>query len=678
MRATDSSPPLKPRVRQSGAEPRRRETIVGLRPSGRGPWRSPGRAVTRSPGRSRSIWDWCRHGISCGWRAAVASCPLVLLSGSVTAWASDGPIPMPAPRYEVRVDSSVWIAMRDGTRLAADMYFPVTPKTPLPVILMRTPYDKHRLKDAAMFWAGQGFATVVEDVRGRFESDGQYTYWSHDREDGYDTVEWLASQTWSNGKVGTIGCSYGGETQISMAATRPPHLAAMIPQSAGSSLGAAGGGYRYMGAFFGGAVELAASTEWFRLAGSKMFYRPPAETPHNMRVRVGKYFSFAPKVPDADMAKLVWTLPIIDILAKADAPPSDYEKIISTPLTDSWWDQFGYISDRDRFDVPALHIDSWYDHVAAESLYLFNLFRTNAVSARARDNQFVIMSPATHCRSEQMTGAFSVGERPMGDPRLDYWAIYLRWFDHWLRGADNGITSMPKVQYYTMGRNTWQAAGEWPPSGMRLSKMYLHSSGRANSRYGSGTLSASLPGDEPPDVYTFDPATPVPSNGGADFGSAGSFDQSTVEMRDDVLVYSTAPLSKRVEVTGPVELVLHVSSDERDTDFTGRLVDVYPDGRAFNVTEGILRARYRAGFNKLVWMKRGEVYELRIRLGVTSNEFDPGHRIRLEVSSSSFPRWDRNLNTGGKNYDETKWLVAQNTVHHSRAWPSYLILPVIQ
>ena len=329
-------------------------------------------------------------------------------------------------------------------------------------------------------------------------------------------------------------------------------------------------------------------------------------------------------------------------------------------------------------------VNSWYDYGAADMLYEFNLLQRNSESARSRDNQFIIISPSTHCGSESLTEKTVIGERELGDARLPYWRIYVDWFDRWLKGVDNGVTDMPKVQYYLMGKNEWRGADRWPLPGTEFKKYYLHSDGHANSLFGTGTLSVVPPGSEPLDEYTYDPGNPVPWIGGitcctgSPEAPVGSFDQRRVESRNDVLVYSSQVLEEGIEVTGPIEVVLYVSSSAKDTDFTAKLIDVYPDGIAYNVQEGILRARYREGFDKKVWMSGGEVYEVRIDLHATSNYFCPGHRMRLEVSSSSFPRFDRNLNTGGNNYDETEWVVAENAIHHSGARASYLLIPVIE
>ena len=453
---------------------------------------------------------------------------LVLLAGcgppaAMDAPATDveGPFPRPEGAYEVRLDPTHMVPMRDGVRLATDLYFPVGTDTPLPVVQIRTPYGKlphRRDASAARYFASHGFAVAVQDMRGRYQSEGEYFVSRADREDGYDMVSWLAEQPWSNGRIGTYGCSYLGENQMQLAATRNPHHAAALPQ-------AAGGSYRYFGVIFGGVTELAASLGWFRGAGSKVFYRIPPGTPREEMLQVEEMINPAPNPGELDFQAAWRTLPYIDMLKASGAPPTDFEAFVSHEPGDPWWDRIGYVQPDDRFDVPALHVNSWYDLGVGETLKLFNLLSDNAESDRARDNQFAIISPT--------------------------------------------------------------------------------------------------------------------------------------------------------EVTGPIELVLYVSSDARDTDVVGKLVDVHPDGRAINVQEGILRARYREGYGRKVWMEPGEVYELRIDLQATANYFGVGHRIRLEITSSSFPRWERNLNTGGRNHDETEWELARNSVHHAPMSASRLIVPIV-
>jgi uncharacterized protein len=573
------------------------------------------------------------------------------------------------------------VPMRDGVRLSTDIYRPAGVREPLPVILIRTPYNKRGYRqdstnppDAAYLFAGQGYVVLVQDTRGRFESEGEYTISTPDDRDGYDTIMWAARQPWSTGKVGTYGCSYLGEAQIETARLKPPHLAAMVPQ-------AAGGASRYFGQIVGGAVEFATIIGWYWNWGMKDFLRPPPNTGDDFWANQGQYFNPALAMPAAEYSRMWSTLPTIDIFKKFGGPRTDFENVLKNEPGARWWAERPYITDRDRFDVPALHIDSWYDYGVEDVLYQFNLMSTNADSKIGRDNQFVIISPTTHCGSESVTAHTMVGERDMGDPRLSYYGIYLRWFDHWLKGIQNDITKMPRIQIYVMGKNQWRGENEWPLARTQFTKYYLHSRGTANSKFGDGVLSTDAPADEPEDNYVYDPATPVQSIGGpmccTGIASEGSFDQADVEARRDVLVYTTPALEEGVEVTGPLEVTLSVSSSVVDTDFTAKLVDVYPDGKAYNVQEGILRARYRDGFSHKVWMRPGEIYQIKVDMQATSNFFDPRHRIRLEISSSNFPRFDRNLNTGGNNYDEVEWKLAHNKVYHSEVHPSYVLLPVI-
>lgn len=611
---------------------------------------------------------------------------LVLLLG-VPGWleaqSPEPRFPPPQPKYKVRVERSVMVPMRDGVKLSTDLYFPEGAGDRLPIILIRTPYDKSRFYRrewvGSYLFAEQGYVVAVQDARGKFESEGDYVMNAADVKDGYDAAEWLAAQPWSTGKVGTYGCSYLGEAQYLQAKLRSPHVAAMVPQGAGPTK------YRYFGVTDGGAFELAAAFGWMRLFGSKVYLRPPPGAGSDFYARLGLYFNPAPVLPKISYREMLASLPVIEMMKKAGGLPTDFEDILSHGPGDPWWDTLGYIKDTDRFDVPALHINSWYDFGVGETLKLFNLLRTNAESARARDHQFAVISPTTHCQSERVAEKTVVGQRDLGDAQFDYWGLYLRWFDYWLKGTDNGVTRLPKLQIYVMGKNQWRGENEWPLARTQFTKYYLHSDGAANSRFGTGTLSPQAPGEEAPDRYRYDPGTPVPTSGGTICAACaasgevaeGALDQRDVETRHDVLVYTTSPLEKGIEVTGPLQVVLYVSSSAPDTDFTARLVDVYPDGTAYNVQEGILRARYREGFEKKVWMEPGQVYEVRINLHATSNYFGPGHRIRLEVSSSNFPRFDRNLNTSGNNYDETQWKVADNTIHHSPRHASYLLLPVI-
>jgi len=554
-----------------------------------------------------------------------------------------------ALRYAVRPETGIMVKMRDGVRLSTDLFFPHGATGKLPVILWRTLYAKMGVFHREPLFAdlvSQGYVVATQDTRGRGESEGVFEPSVGDRHDGYDTVSWLTRQPWSNQKVGTAGCSTQGEVQLLLGATRHPYHITAIPQASASGYNIRG---RPWASFDGGVFELAQTAGWFSGGGSGVDYT---------------------------------TLPIIDILKKAGRAPTAYERFASSNPDGKYFRNLEWLRPGDQLDVPALFFDSWYDYGPAETLELFNALQKESASARARNNQFVIITPGTHCSYAQATERTIVGERDLGDARLDVLGLQLRWFDYWLKGIDNGITEMPRVQYYLMGKNRWQSAVAWPIPGTRFEKLYLVSHGRANSRRGDGTLSFEPPAGHASDKFIYDPASPVPSLGGHSCCTgtdteSGSYDQSRIEMRRDVLVYTSAVLNEGLEVTGPLEVILHVSSSAKDTDFTAKLVDVYPDGRAFNVQEGALRMRYREGFDLDLRMRPGEIYRVRLDLHVTSNYFGPGHRIRLEVSSSNFPRWDRNLNTGGNNYDESEFVVAENTVYHSAEYPSYIVLPIV-
>lgn len=593
----------------------------------------------------------------------------------------------PAPQYEVRLEKSVLIPMRDGVRLSTDLYVPIDAPAQVPTILIQTPYNKNRYMrmrqpgSDAYFFAGQGYRVAVQDVRGAFESEGVYVVSQANRDDGYDTVAWLAAQPWSNGKVGTYGCSYLGEAQLQLAATRPPHHAAAIPQAAG---GAYDGTYRPFLYMDGGAFELASGLSWFTFAGHKNYNRPPPGlSDEEYRAQVQDMQTQIPP-PRVNLSELFQELPILTTLERHGFAPSDYKDFVRHIPGDPYWKSLNYVHDADSFNVPTLHVNSWYDLGPNETMILFNLMQDHATGPEGQ-HQYAIISPTDHCRSEFVRAPLILGERDLGDPTQAYYQIYLDWFDHWLKGVDNGVLDRPRIQYYLMGLNEWRTADAWPIPGTAFTKYYLRSGGDANTRNGDGTLGTEpATGDEPADTYTYDPMNPVPSVGGPicctspNAAAAGSYDQSEVELREDVLVYTSEVLAEGLEVTGEMEAVLYVSSDARDTDFTVKLVDVYPDGRAFNVQETILRARYREGYDRVVLMEEGEVYELRLDLHATGNYFGPGHRIRVEVSSSNFPRFDRNLNTGGNNYDESEAVVARNTIHHSARYPSHVVLPIVR
>jgi putative CocE/NonD family hydrolase len=359
---------------------------------------------------------------------------------------------------------------------------------------------------------------------------------------------------------------------------------------------------------------------------------------------------------------------------------TDYDEFSRAELTDPFFTTGDYLKGEEQIDVPALFVDSWYDFAPGVVLSQRALFERNATTPLARGNQFALMSPSLHCNSTRLRAHYRVGDRDLGDPSYDVLSLYVAWFDHWLKGADNSITTMPKVQYYQMGDNRWMSAASWPIPESREVQFYLDGPS-ANGPAAAGRLRP-RPGVAGRDVLVYDPAHPAPSIGGSlccikSDKLEGAYDQREVEQRPDVLTYSTGPLQAPVRLAGPVSATLFVSSDRHDTDFTVKLVDVYPDGVAYNLLEGVLRTRYRDGFETPKPMVPDEVYELRIPMQDIANTFGAGHQIRLEVSSSSFPRFDRNLNTGGRNAEETQWLVATNAVYHGGRHASSISFRVI-
>ena len=431
------------------------------------------------------------------------------------------------------------------------------------------------------------------------------------------------------------------------------------------------------------------------LYGEQNQVRPlfPRETPQDDLVAASRLFDLAPRMPPVDWSKGLWHLPVQDIYRAIDGPrgifadampvPTGGRMIQRTPDDPAWYTG-GLWHDDQPINVPGLWFMSWYDVSVGPNLAAYNYVRRTA-KAPVADQQWAIIAPVVHCAFTRATDDTIVGERSMGDARLDYSEIVYGFFDRFLKGEEaTRLDTLPKVTYFTMGSNRWQTSETWPPAGAEEMIFALASSGRANSLVGDGALVASPPERDVPDAFTYDPMNPVLSYGGnvcctGTAITAGSFDQRRMEARQDVLVYTSEPFDTGIELTGPITPTLYVSSDARDTDFTVKVLDVYPDGRAYNLDESIQRMRYRDGYDRPpVWMERGKVYKVTFQPLTTSNYFAPGHRLRIEVSSSNFPRFDRNLNTGGRNYDETTGVVARNTVHHSRQYPSQVAVTVVK
>lgn len=598
------------------------------------------------------------------------------------------------------VDRKVMVPMRDGKRMQADIYRPKDPSKTYPIIFSRTPYnfnwwdvrlgaprDMTTILDAVK----RGYAFVVMNERGHFFSEGNYDILGPPLTDGVDAINWLTSQSWSNKKLGTIGCSSTAEWQMGVAAQGAPGFTTFIPQGFGAGVGRVGPYYEQGNWYRGGAVQML-FIAW--LYGEQNQVRPmfPANTSQEDLIRASKSFDLAQQLPRVDWSKALRHLPVMDIIKSVDGPHGIFADempnttggaMIKRTPNDPAWYKGGLFHDNMRINIPGFWFMSWYDVSVGPNLAAYNHVRRTA-SPDIADKQYAVIAPTLHCSYTRATEDTVVGERHMGDARLNYSKMTYDWFDHFLKGEDNGVLKMPKVQYYTMGSNKWQSSDTWPPRGAQPKTFYLSSEGKANTRNGDGKLTSQPPATDKPDSFTYDPMNPVPSYGGnvcctGNAVQGGSFDQSKMEERDDILVYSTEPLTEGIELSGPITVSLYVSSDAKDTDFTVKLIDVDENGKAWNLDETIQRMRYRDGYDKpLAWMEPNKVYKVTFQPMTTSNYFAPGHRIRIEISSSNFPRFDRNMNTGGNNWDETKGVVANNAVHHSKQYPSQITISVVK
>jgi len=599
------------------------------------------------------------------------------------------------------VERKVMMPMRDGVRLATDIYRPKNAAGKVPTVFVRTPYNFNYWDvrngvpadmNAALTAVKRGYAYVVQNERGHFFSEGNYDILGPPVSDGEDTLKWISSQPWSNGKVGTTGCSSTAEYQMAIAATGSPAYGAMNVQGFGAGVGRVKPYYEQGNWYRGGAIQML-FIAW--IYGEQNQVRPmfPRDTTQADLVAASRLFDLAPQMPPVDWSKALWHLPVQDILNAVDGPRGIFAdrmpvdtggRMVARTPNDPAWYKGGLYHDNMVINVPGLWFMSWYDVSVGPNLALYNHVRQTAKADVAAE-QWAIIAPVAHCSYTRATEDTVVGERHMGDARLDYNEIVYGFFDKFLKGTGSPkLDTMPKVTYYTMGLNKWQTADTWPPAGAQAQTFYLSSGGKANTMDGDGALTAAAPAADAPDAFTYDPMSPVTSYGGnvcctGTAITAGSFDQRKMESRPDILVYTSDPFKTGVEVSGPIVPTLFVSSDAKDTDFTVKVIDVYPDGRAYNLDESIQRMRYRAGYDKPeVWMEAGKVYEVTLQPLTTSNYFEAGHRLRIEVSSSNFPRFDRNLNTGGRNYDEAKGVVAHNVVHHSKQYPSRVTVTVVK
>lgn len=574
------------------------------------------------------------------------------------------------------IDKNVMVPMRDGVRLATDVYRPEGDE-PLPAVVQRLPYNKDlpiaNFSFDVLRAARSGYAVVVQDTRGRFASEGEFNPFFDEAPDGADTVAWVAEQSWCTGNVGMAGGSYFGATQWLAAKETPPALKAIAPFVTTDQ-------YYDSWAYQGGAFQLGFNLHW-TLSSLAL-----GELQRRLGAGEATLEQFGELIAAVDgNEELFGRMPLRDLPELRGLAPY-YDDWLAHPSYDDFWRSCAPREFYEDITAPALNMGGWYDLFLKGTIANYLGMKTRGESESARTMQRLVIGPWAH---GPLTGWFPERNYGVmaGTDATDITGMQLRWFDRLLKGENNGAADDKPVRIFVMGANLWRDEDDWPLPDTQYVDYYLHGQGRANSSAGDGMLATDAASEEISDAYLYDPRDPVPTVGGSSFlpglfigANAGPRDQRKVEQRSDVLCYTSEPLNEPLEVTGPIEAVLYVSSSAPDTDFTAKLVDVWPDGRAENLADGIVRARYRESLSEPTLMEPGQVYEVKIDLVATSNLFDAGHRIRLDVSSSNFPRFDRNTNTGGTIADETADDMRQalNRVHHGGACPSRLVLPVIR
>lgn len=575
----------------------------------------------------------------------------------------------------VIVDRNVLVPMRDGVRLATDIYRPAE-EGRYPVLIHRIPYDKSN----AWFVGGlilnplvaveHGYVVMVQDTRGRFGSEGDWIPFVHEAQDGYDAVEWATAQPWSNGNVGIYGSSYMGVTTLQAAAAAPPHLKAALSYVTGAN-------YHSGWTYSGGAFELGFNAWWVLLLAWDTLSR--LQLGESERQKLAAELSAAA----TDPWSVARHLPLREVPVFQRLAPY-WRTWLEHPRYDEYWQAVDVATRAHQIKVPILHVTGWFDNFLRGHLDLNRQLREHP-DPTVREHHHFIIGPWDH-EAYLTVRSSAAGEKEFGPEAISgaglMTGLALQWFDRWLKGDERSALGLPRVRYFTMGENRWREADAWPPA-FRLVRYYLRSNGGANSRFGDGMLSLEAPTtDEPPDSYLYDPADPVPSCGGRTlhpvFGPGGIQDQREVEERNDVLVYTSPHLLEPVTIAGPVTVTLYAATSAPDTDFTAKLVDVQPDGYCANVAEGIIRARYRQSLDRAELVRPGEVTQYMIDLWDVAYTFRAGHRIRLEIASSNFPRFSRNLNCERDPEAATaqEMQVAVQRILHSATYPSHLTLPV--
>lgn len=569
------------------------------------------------------------------------------------------PVSSTANMSEIRIERYRPVPMRDGVNLYADVYHPRA-EGRYPVLVVRTPYGVQRdaVHETMIKFAQRGYAVVVNDVRGRYESEGKWEPFRTEAKDGYDTIEWAAKQPWSNGKVATQGGSYLGHVQWRAGGEQPPSLVAMFPALASSNI------YR----------------DWITLNGawrlSFNYGWGVVRMPN--RIMLPQYWhteSYAP--PELKYDALLKHLPLKDgDLMSAGYAVQHYRDWVAHPDYDAYWKA---ISDEEQFNkikVPVHTSGGWFDIFLQGTINGFTGVHRHGANEKTRRESRMIIGAWGHGPTQKY-GDVDFGP---ANNRVQF-ETESKWFDHYLKGVDNGIDREPPVEIFYMGANQWQHEQDWPIPGTKFTPLYISSEGAANMATGNGRLSFDKPTGAPSDQYRYDPNDPVPTLGGNNCCGtptlAGPRDQRPLAARKDILVYTGEPITQSLAIAGPVKMKLFAATDGPDTDWVVKLIDVHPNGFAMNVCEGILRARYRKGTDKPELLKPGEAYEFEVDLVGTANVFLPGHRIRVDITSSHFPQFDRNPNTGEPFGTSAKVRVAQQTVFHTAQRGSHILLPVV-
>jgi putative CocE/NonD family hydrolase len=573
------------------------------------------------------------------------------------------------PEQQIKVHINTPVPMRDGTVLRADLYRPDDGEKH-PTLIIRMPYNKaapryHVLLDPLRL-SKAGYAVLWQDCRGTMASDGEFNPFVAEAEDGYDTIEWASTQSWSNGTLGMYGISYFGATQLAAASLQPAHLKAFAPGMIGPTL-------RDL-FYVGGAFQIHAAFLWgIHMSLLKLARNPPP--PKEMVRLSGMLMRAFDNIGENAKFLPLKEQPVL----KETGLANFYFDWLSNPDDNEFWQESRWVI-YESTTIPAFLYTGWYDILLRGTLARYSGMKEKGGSAEARNCMKLVIGPwFHHADLGQQAGDLDFGIGAAA-ATIDLIGQQIRWFDYWLKGVDNGIMNEPPVRIFVMGENIWRNENEWPLARAEYTPYYFHSSGGANTSMGDGLLSTEKPADEAYDTYLYDPRNPTPTRGGSILtltSGAGALDQTKVESRTDVLVYTSLPLKKNLEVTGPVQVKLFAASSAVDTDFTAKLVDVWPDGRAFNLTDGIIRARYRESERQPSLLEPGRVYEYTIDLIATSNLFKTGHRIRVEISSSNFPRYDRNPNTGNKFGEEAGVETATQRIFHDKERPSQIFLPVI-